>query len=185
MKLSSFATLCVLCLASTTTVSARPVLLDPAKYINKEDSEVDALPSLRIRNPYASASVAAPNFSSQEGVSDTQNNDESDSATAVAEGKVHVPEVLAPFLHRFDPAEEPLSTTEASFLEATITDAFYRIHQDRGMGKDLGGKPAANYDKGKDQGGRPLLRGSHRSPPIPIDTKVLETIKQHKNWISF
>ena len=179
MKIFAIASICFACIASTTTtVSARPVLLAPPKEIfssKQQQPPQDDSSSLRIRTPNASASVGAPDFSFEQ-VSD-ENKERSN---------IHVPEVLAPFLHHFDP-KEPLTQTEAKFLDATIRDAFYKIHQDRGMGTNLAETTTATaYIREKTADRRPLLRGGHKSPQmLPTEREVFEKFKEHKDWISF
>ncbi len=84
-------------------------------------------------------------------------------------------------LRRFKDLEN-LSQDESNYLATTIGNAFDKIHRNRGSTVEavaksvVGDKVAKNVEKmGNDMGG---LRGSHKSPFIPIDREALKRFEQ-------
>ena len=159
MKVSAITFLVPLCIMSTTgVVSAQPFRLvngkgeDILKAIANKPNEEATIPASRIRIPNTSASVAAPEKASK-----------TSSSTVLDQKLVSLD--MVDLHRRFGPTDESLTKDETTFLEDTIQNAYEKIHKDR---DDI-------VRNAKNNNG---LRGSQKSPFIPIDREVLKRYEQ-------
>eukprot|EP00533_Pseudo-nitzschia_delicatissima_P009108 CAMPEP_0116108624 /NCGR_PEP_ID=MMETSP0327-20121206/16892_1 /TAXON_ID=44447 /ORGANISM="Pseudo-nitzschia delicatissima, Strain B596" /LENGTH=165 /DNA_ID=CAMNT_0003601563 /DNA_START=293 /DNA_END=790 /DNA_ORIENTATION=- len=159
MMISATTFLVPLCIVSTTgVVSAQPFRLvngkreEISKAMANKPNEEATFTAPRIRIPNASASVAAQQKSSEK-------------SSTVLDQKLS-PLDMVDLHRRFGPTDESLTKKEASFLEDTIRNAYEKIHKDRDS--------IAIDTKKKNNS----LRGSHKSPFIPIDREVLKRYEQ-------
>jgi len=188
MKISAFSTFYLLCLASTTSVSAYTVRIvnrngeDSLEFINNMPMVETSAPETHV--PDASASRKAPDFSSEEILETTNKKPKQE----ISAPKINIPKgfsssatLLGGKLHLsgFNPTE-PLTHAEATFLEDTIRDAYNEFHLEHGIDrvansvfvdKDVVGASdiafglkhaIANNDKTLKEENRSLLRGNRK-----------------------